>query len=295
MDFHQPVLAQTSIDLLGVTPNSIYIDATVGNGGHSLELLKNGGIVYGIEEDPTNAAIALERITSLGYDQKFHLINSNFNKLGDLIGDKIPKNINGIIFDLGLSSGQQKSSGRGFSFNDELSLDMRLNPASQTLTAENVINTYSFQQLYDIFTKLAQEEFSKPLIIRIIEARQQAPIKSGKRLADIIREYYQQKHRKSNIDPSTKIFLALRIYVNDELNNLKFVLNTALTSLPSGCNVVVISFHSGEDRIVKQFIRQNTITGSIENLTKKPMTADTDEIKSNPLSRSAVLRSFRIK
>lgn len=294
MEFHQPVLADSVIQNLNIIPGSNYIDATVGNGGHSIKILEMGGIVYGLDQDPTNLKIATDRIYSQGYKNTFFPINTNFINLEKLIGDTIPSNIKGVVFDLGLSVGQQKSIGRGFSFNDFESLDMRLDPNSQNLTAEEVINTYSFQQLYDIFTKLAQEKFSKPLILRIISNRQQKPIKDSQRLADIIRDYYQKKHIKTNIDPSTKILMALRIFVNNELINLKYTLNSTITVLPPDCHVVIISFHSGEDRLVKQFIRQYSILNKITPLTTKPIIASTREIINNPLSRSAILRSYKI-
>lgn len=294
MEFHHPVLLKEVLEYLCVNHRSIYVDATLGNGGHTIEILKKGGIVYGIDQDPQNLKISQDRISKLGLIKNFHPIHSNYNQLEKLVGPIIPQNISGLIFDLGISLNQQKANGRGFSFNDTSSLDMRLDPTSQSLTAEEIINTYSFQQLYDIFTKLGQEEFSKPIIIKIISERQQSPIKSGHRLAEIIRNYYHQKHKRYILDPSTKIFMALRIYINNELINLKQTLNSTLNLLPSACNIVIISFHSGEDRIVKKFIQQNTSNHKIVNLTGKPIKATSSEVILNPLSRSAVLRSYKI-
>ena len=288
MEFHSPVLVNEVLRVLNVRPGLAYVDATVGNGGHTLEILKKGGTVYGLDQDPENLAIATNRITSLGFSVNFHPINANFNRLDTLINHQIPLPVNGILFDLGLSSGQLKTPGRGFSFNDPESLDMRLDPKSQELTAEEIINTYSFEELYDIFTKYAQETLSRPLIIRIISERQHQPIKSGQRLGNIIRQYYSQRHSKSVSDPATKIFMALRIAVNHEFENLKIALDTTL-KLNSGCIVAVISFHSGEDRIVKQFIRHH-FTGT----TSKAVLPSRDEISQNPLSRSSVLRSYKI-
>jgi 16S rRNA (cytosine1402-N4)-methyltransferase len=288
MEFHQPVLVNEVLKVLNVEPGLIYIDATVGNGGHTIEILKKGGIVFGFDQDPDNLAIATNRITSLGYSTNFHPLNSNFNQLENLLNHQIPKNIHGVLFDLGLSSGQLKSPGRGFSFNDQDSLDMRLDPKSQNLTAEEIINTYSSEQLYDFFTKFAQEKYSRPLIIRIISERQHQPIKSGQRLGNIIRQYYTEKHLKNTPDPATKIFMALRIVVNNEFDNLKTVLNATL-SLNNGCTVAIISFHSGEDRIVKQFIRRH-----FPGETAKAVLPTKEEIIQNPLSRSSVLRSYKI-
>jgi 16S rRNA (cytosine1402-N4)-methyltransferase len=288
MEFHTPVLVNEVLQTLNIQPGLVYVDATVGNGGHTLEILKRGGIVYGIDSDPINLAVAANRITTFGFSANFHPINANFNQLETLIGHDIPQNISGLLFDLGLSSGQLKSSGRGFSYNDSESLDMRLDPQNQTLTAEEIVNTYSADQLYDFFTKYAQEKYSRPLIIRIISERQRQPIKSGQRLGNIIRQYYTEKHLKTITDPATKIFMALRIAVNHEIENLKIALNSTLNLNP-GCTVAVISFHSGEDRIVKQFIRRH-----FPGLSSKAILPTTAEILQNPLARSSVLRSYKI-
>jgi 16S rRNA (cytosine1402-N4)-methyltransferase len=288
MEFHQPVLVDEVLKILKVEPGLIYVDATVGNGGHTLEILKNGGVVYGLDQDPLNLKIAADRISALGFADKFFPINANFNQLESLLGAQIPSKINGLLFDLGLSSGQIKTSGRGFSYNDPESLDMRLDPQTQTVTAEEIINTYSFDELYDIFSKLAQEKFSKPLIIRLIAERQHQPIKSGQRLGNIIRQFYTEKHLRTSLDPATKIFMALRITVNNELENLKTALKATLM-LHSGCIVAVISFHSGEDRLVKQFIRHNFPGSAV-----KAVLPTLEEITKNPLSRSSVLRSYKI-
>src|ERR1035437_9795214 len=133
MEFHSPVLVNEVLKVLDIEPGLIYIDATVGNGGHTIEILKKGGIVYGFDQDPDSLAIATNRITSLGFSANFHPLYTNFNQLETLLNHQIPKNIHGLLFDLGLNSGQLKSSGRGFSFNDQDSLDMRLDPKSQTL------------------------------------------------------------------------------------------------------------------------------------------------------------------
>lgn len=289
-NYHQPVLLREVLSILNPQKGQYFLDATLGNGGHTLELLKTGAIVYALEQDPSNLVIATERISSLGLSQNFFPIHQNFSKL-DSVVKSINHPLNGFLFDLGLSSNQQKASARGFSFEDNLSLDMRLDPQSQSLTAEEIINTYSFDQLYDIFTKIGQEKLAKPIIIRIIEERQQSPLKSGERLANIIRQYYQQKHIKTSRDPATKMFMSLRIVVNDEFNNLKNALNTTLLSPLS--TVTVISFHSGEDRIVKQFIRQKSQAHLIE-APSRPILPSSEEIFQNPLSRSAVLRSYKI-
>ena len=291
MDYHQPVLLKEVLETLDPQPGKTFIDATLGNGGHTLALLQAGATVYGVEQDPTNLAIAAKRIQEANLVDHFFPINKNFSELGSIIST-LDCHLDGILFDLGLSSNQQKSDSRGFSFNDSQSIDMRLDPDSQPQSAEEVINTFSYQQLYDIFTKIGQETYAKPIIIRIIEERQKSPIKSGTRLANIVREYYQQKHTRTSIDPATKIFMALRIYVNHEFENIKTAMEATLNSPQT--KVAIISFHSGEDRFVKQFIRQQSMASKISTISLKPILPSATEIQTNPLSRSAVLRSYKI-
>ena len=294
MEYHVPVLLNQVLGLLSVEPGRVYIDGTLGNGGHTLEILKNGGEVYGIDSDQSNLDLATARITKAGYKDKFHPIKGNFANLSQILKENINTPINGLLLDLGLSSNQQKEPGRGFSFNDPQSLDMRLDPTTQELTAEKIINTYSFEQLFNIFSKIAQEKLSKPLAQRIITKRQSSPIKDGTTLAQVIRDAYKVKGIRTKIDPSTKIFMALRIVVNQEFENLRHFLESSL-DIPQLKNttICIISFHSGEDRIVKQFIREHH-PNQITSTSSKAVTASHQETLSNPLSRSAVLRSYRI-
>ena len=290
MNFHTSVLLKESIDNLSVKTNGLYIDATLGHGGHTIEILKLGGIVYGFDQDPINLRIATSRIKELNLDSNFVPVNQNFNSIENFTTHQIKQKVDGLIADLGLSQNQQTATDRGFSFNDPLSLDMRLDPKSQTLTAEEIINTYSFDDLYQIFTKYGQELYSKPLILHIIRQRQKSPIKSGERLADIIRDYYQEHHLKTKIDPATKVFLSLRIAVNQENTNLQQLLEQSLNIVKPNGNVSIITFHSGEDRIVKQFLIKN----STKVIFQKPIKPSFEEIKNNPLSRSSILRSYKI-
>ena len=293
MEFHIPVLSTETIDLLDVQKNGIYIDGTLGNGGHTLEILKKGGIVYGIDQDPKNLEIATNRIKEAGFEKQFFPIHNNFNQLENIVNQNIHQKIDGLIVDLGLSQSQQTAQDRGFSFNDETSLDMRLDKENQELTAEEIINTYDYDELFEIFSKYAQEIYSKPIILKIIRERQKSPIKTATRLANIIRDYYKENHHNSKIDPSTKIFLSLRIIVNEEFDNLKSILVQSLKVVAKNGNVCIISFHSGEDRIVKQFIREYSDQKIITE-NKKSIKASFQEIRKNPLSRSATLRSYKI-
>ncbi len=290
MNFHASVLLKESIDNLSVKADGLYIDATLGHGGHTIEILKLGGNVYGFDQDPINLNIATQRIRELNLDSKFTPVNQNFTTIKNFVNQKIGQKIDGLIADLGLSQNQQTATDRGFSFNDSLSIDMRLDPKSQTLTAEEIINTYSFDDLYQIFTKFGQELYSKPLILHIIRQRQKSPIKTGERLANIIRDYYQEHHIKTKVDPATKVFLSLRIAVNQENTNLQQLLEQSLEIIKPNGNVSIITFHSGEDRIVKQFLIKN----SSKIIIQKTIKPTFQEIKNNPLSRSSILRSYKI-
>lgn len=290
MNFHLPVLLTEVIDHLDIKTNGIYVDATLGHGGHTIEILKNGGIVYGFDQDPINLKLATDRIFQLGLEKKFFPINKNFIFVQKTINNLIHQKIDGLLADLGLSQNQQTDQNRGFSFNDSLSLDMRLDPDTQKNTAENIINTYSFDQLYEIFTKIGQELYSKPLILKIIQERHKSPIKTAQRLANIIREFYLEKHIRSKIDPSTKILLSLRIFVNQEIDHLSNLLKQTLNVIKPQGSVCIITFQSTEDRIVKQFIKKN-LSSFYSSKTIKPKY---DEIKKNPLSRSAILRTYKI-
>lgn len=290
MNFHCPVLLSETITSLSVFSGGIYVDATLGHGGHTIEILKRGGIVYGFDQDPSNLEVATTRIKELGLDANFHPIHANFNQLKKIVNDQIKTKIDGLLADLGLSQNQQTNQNRGFSFNDASSLDMRLDPSTQELTAEEIINTYSFDELYEIFTKLGQELYSKPIILQIIRERQKTPIKNGQVLADIIRKYYRERHVRTKIDPATKIFLSLRIVVNQENNNLMKLLEQSLEVVKNNGSVSIITFHSGEDRLVKNFITQNSSKISEPKIIKPIFS----EIRQNPLSRSSILRSYKI-
>ena len=290
MNFHCPVLLSETITSLSVFSGGIYVDATLGHGGHTIEILKLGGIVYGFDQDPSNLEIATTRIKELGLDANFHPIHANFNQLKKIVNDQIKTKIDGLLADLGLSQNQQTNQNRGFSFNDTSSLDMRLDPSTQELTAEEIINTYSFDELYEIFTKLGQELYSKPIILQIIRERQKTPIKNGQVQADIIRKYYRERHVRTKIDPATKIFLSLRIVVNQENNNLMKLLEQSLEVVKNNGSVSIITFHSGEDRLVKNFINQNSSKISEPKIIKPTFS----EIRQNPLSRSSILRSYKI-
>lgn len=287
MRFHEPVLLDEVVKLLNPQNSKIYFDATLGHGGHTISLLKNGATVFGLDADANNLSLATQRITDLDLSANFHPLKGNFKNLKSIWQKFINLPLDGLIFDLGLSSSQQSSANRGFSFNDEVSLDMRLNPVRQKTTAENIINTASEEELFDIFSKISQETYSRPLAQRIIRSRQLQPIKTGRQLSSIISSFYDQRKIKSHHHPATKIFMALRITVNSEFANLTKALKASLDIVKPGGKVVVITFHSGEDRLVKNFIRRS-------GFKSQKFSPSQNEVLKNPLSRSALLRSYTI-
>lgn len=293
MDYHQPVLLEEVISTLEIKTDSIYVDATLGNGGHSSAILKLGGKVFGIDQDPNNLEISTQRIKEAGYSDRFTPVLCNFNQLEEVVKNTINQKIDGLLVDLGLSKNQQLSINRGFSFNDDQSLDMRINQNSNDPTAKDIINIGTADELYEIFSKNSQELYSHDLVSKIISERQRKPITDAKRLADIIRAFYLEKKIRTKTDPSTKIFLALKIAINQEFSNLKQILSQSLNTIKPNGVACFISFHSGEDRIIKQFIQNNLAQKKIFQV-KKPIHPNFKEIKTNPLSRSAILRSYKI-
>lgn len=283
VDFHTPVLLTEVIAQFNPQPNQVFIDGTLGHGGHTLALLSAGAAVYGIDADESNLKTATNRLNN----KNFHPILGNFKDIKTIWQQYIKTPVDGILLDLGLSNNQQTETGRGFSFNDNKSIDMRLNIHTQEESAESIINTYDEMQLYLLFSKVAQEPFSRPLAQHIISARQRSPIKTGEQLANIIRDYYQSKHIRSSTDPATKIFMALRIETNQEFENLNQFLIDSQPIIKHQGKIAVISFHSGEDRIVKNFIKNN-------NFQTNRFLPTQVEISKNRLSRSAVLRVYTI-
>ncbi|MDX9893331.1 MAG: 16S rRNA (cytosine(1402)-N(4))-methyltransferase RsmH [Patescibacteria group bacterium] len=310
-DFHQPVLPQEILDYLKPQAGDKFIDCTLGGGGHTLNFLKlvgPSGKVLAIDMDPL--AIAEARRASTKFADSLILARDNFRNLKNIADVHEFNQVNGILLDLGLSSGQLQDQARGFSFGSEGQLDMRFGPAVAdsfgAVTAGEIVNNYPQKDLIDIFKNYGEERLAVAISKKIIEVRRTKPIDSPKQLAAIIESVYHRYHRtKSRISPATKVFQALRIAVNDELQSLKLVLPQALDLLVSGGRLAVISYHSLEDRIVKDYFRRESRDcicppempvcqcGHIARLkiiTKKPVVPTVEEIKNNPRSRSAKLR-----
>lgn len=290
MVYHQPVLLKEIVGFFSPKPDDLFVDATLGNGGHTIALLQAGAKVIALEASIQNLTIAQNRINTLGLSKNLSTIHTNFSQLSEVLKG-INQPIKGILFDLGLSRNQLLDNHQGFSFHDTQSLDMRLDPLVQTLTAQDIVNTYDQDQLATILSKYAQEKLSSSIAQSIILNRRSNPITSADQLGLIIKSVYDLHHLKSKIHPATKSFLALRIEVNSEYLSLMSALKATLGL--SSTIVSVITFHSGEDRIVKQFIRNNQ--AKLTNLTPKAIKPQFSEIKANPLSRSSLLRVYRLK
>ncbi len=278
---HIPVLQKETLEYLDPRPNENFIDATAGMGGHSrliLEKTKPEGKVLGIDADVKSC----EKLKNI---DRLIPVNGNFKNLKKIIEERDFKNISGVLFDIGFSSWQIEKSGRGFSFQTDEPLDMRLGESA--LTAEEIVNNWSEKELEKILKEYGEERFAKKIAKKIIWARQKRPIKTTFQLVKIIQGGMPIR-RYNKIHFATKTFQALRIAVNDELNNLKEALPQALEIINPGGRIAVISFHSLEDRIVKNFFKEKK---ELKILTKKPVTASEEEIKANPRSRSAKLRA----
>ncbi len=287
---HTSVMAQEVAKLLVTDKGGIYVDATIGMGGHAKEILKlldSDGKIIGIDWDPEMLNIAQHNLKE--YDKKLKLIGGNFANIDDLLKKEGIYNITGLLLDLGVSSLHFDKPSRGFSFRKEGPLDMRINPANP-LTAYTIINNWPYQQIEHLI-RICGEKFSHKITKAIIEAREKKEIKTTTELAHIISLAIPQKAQtKRSSHPATKTFLALRVAVNYEFENLTKVLQKVVHMLVPGGRIAVITFHSLEDRIVKESFRFMAKMGGWKLITKKPITPSESELSTNPRARSAKLR-----
>ncbi len=286
-NYHVSVLLQEVIEYLNVTKGEKYIDATLGGGGHAIEIVKRGGIVLGFDADQEAIDFVLESHKSLITGHKLTVVRGNFKDIKKIASEYGFNNVAGVIFDLGVSSHQFDSGWRGFSFRKEGPLDMRMD-SDLKVQAKDLVNILTKGELYELFSKLGEERFSRSIANSIIRARRIRPFTSTTQLSDIISGAVP--FDKLRLDAIARIYQALRIAINDELNNLREALPQAFELLAKSGKIAVISFHSLEDRIVKnQFLQwQDEGKGSI--LTKKPIRPSEEEIEKNKRSRSAKLR-----
>lgn len=285
---HIPVLLNEVIKLLDPKENENYIDATLGEGGHTLALLQKtspAGKVLGIDLDPETLEIAHRKLQAFG--DRLVLVNDNFKNLEEVIENQKFKEISGIVFDFGMSSRDIDESGRGFSFLKDEPLLMNFG-SDAMLTAENIVNGWPEGELEKIISLYGEEKFARQIARGIIARRLVKPIKTTFDLVEVIEKATPNFYHHGKIHPATRTFQALRIAVNDELNSIQKGLEASLKVLSSGAKIAAISFHSLEDRIVKNFFRDNKKTLKI--LTKKPVVPAQVEILNNSRARSAKLR-----
>ncbi|HZE87045.1 MAG TPA: 16S rRNA (cytosine(1402)-N(4))-methyltransferase RsmH [Methylomirabilota bacterium] len=289
--YHISVLLQETLDLLHIQKNKKYIDATLGGGGHTQAILERGGKVLGIDFDQDALDFVKKELLINKQEIRDELIlaKGNFKDIDKLASENDFIQVSGILFDLGISSHHVDSAERGFSFQKEAVLDMRMDQ-DLSVKAGDLINILTKGELYELFTKLGEERFARSISDSIIRARKISPIKTTTELATIINRSIPRK--QTTINGATRVFQALRIAVNDELNNIREALPKALDLLEEKGRIAVISFHSLEDRIIKNQFKEweEQKRGTI--LTKKPITASEEEIERNNRSRSAKLRVF---
>lgn len=279
---HVSVLPVEVLRLLDPQPGQVWVDATVGGGGHSrliAERLGPSGRLIGLDQDPTMLGLARTKLEGLPVT----LVHANFDQLVEVLGNLGIESVDGVLADLGFASDQVDRADRGFSFREDGPLDMRLDPTIGS-TAADLVNRMSEAGLADVFFEFGEERHSRRVARRIVERRAEKPFTTTGELADIVR---RSVPRSGGIDPATRVFQALRIAVNDELGALDRLLSILPRVVKPSGKAAIISFHSLEDRRVKQTFRTPLVW---EPLTKKPVEAGAEEVSRNPRARSAKLR-----
>lgn len=285
--FHQPVMEKEVLYYLLWRKDGVYVDATVGGGGHALSLLsqlEEGAVLIGIDRD--EEAIKMAEKTLQHSPLPVYLVRGNFSQIDQILLSLGTEQVSGILFDLGVSSWQLDEAERGFSFQKEGPLDMRMD-LSQKQDAYQVVNKLSEKELADLIYYYGEERFSRKIAQAIVRERERKPIATTRELAQIIERVVPQREK---IHPATRTFMALRIFVNEELKEIEEALEKVSPLVEEGGRVVVISYHSLEDRIVKSFFRHRE---EWEILTKKPVRPTPQEVKDNPRARSGRLRAAR--
>ena len=284
---HVPVLVEEVMTLLRCEPGRTYVDATLGGGGHASEILKRtapDGVVIGMEWD--EEALSEARNTLMPFGDRVKIFRENFIHLSDFIE---AESVDGMLLDLGLSSIQVEKAERGFSFKGEGPLDMRMDQRLNR-TAADLINRLSSEELEDTLFRYGEERWAKRIARAIVREREREPLRTTQALRKIVHSAIPGRFRSWRIDPATRTFQAFRIRVNEELENLGKMLEAGWKVLKRGGRICIISFHSLEDRMVKETFRRLEKEGEMRLLTKKPVTPSEEEQRENPRSRSAKLR-----
>ena len=301
---HKPVLLEECLDALAIKPDGVYVDGTLGRAGHSLEIVRRltTGRLIALDRDETALTAARERLAD--YMERVTLVHSNFSNLGAVLDELGVDAVDGMLFDLGVSSPQLDNASRGFSYKQDAPLDMRMDE-SAPLTARELVNTLSYEELRRILFEYGEERYAPQIAKAICAARERKPIETTLELADLIRGAMPAKALREKQHPAKRSFQAIRIAVNDELGELPPMLDAAEGHLKSGGRLAVITFHSLEDRIVKQKLKE-LATGCIcppefpvcvcgrkpkvKLVTRKPIVSGETELRDNPRARSAKLR-----
>ncbi|MDR2772221.1 MAG: 16S rRNA (cytosine(1402)-N(4))-methyltransferase RsmH [Elusimicrobiota bacterium] len=284
--YHTPVMPSDVSCLLVGNPNGLYVDATFGGGGHTQYLVDQNDHIKVIALDCDEHSNQQFGKKENLFGNRVLFVRDNFKNIKAVLSHLNIDKVDGILADLGVSSKQFDDLDRGFSFNSDI-LDMRMDNRN-SLTAKEVVNSFSESDLADIFYRYGQERASRQIARAVVDRRQRGKINSGRELAEIVRA---AKKGEGKIHPATKVFQSLRIFVNDELSNLNELLSAAPSLLALGGRIVVISFHSLEDRIVKTDFRANAAKNIYRVLTKKVVCASPEEMLTNPRSRSAKVRA----
>lgn len=288
---HEPVLTREVLELLAPGRGGLFVDCTVGAGGHSVALLDAGATrLIGLDRDPSALVVAAEALKS--FRDRAELVHADFRELDAVLDGRGVGTINGALADLGVSSMQLDGPGRGFSFQRDEPLDMRMDPTSSR-TAADLIRQSSELELAGVISQYGEERHARRVARAIVQARERAPIDTTRQLADLVRRAIPRRGW-SRIDPATRTFQAVRIWVNQELEGLEQFLVRLLRRMATGARAAIIAFHSLEDRIVKHTFRSIERAGDVSAriLTKKPIVPSEDEIARNPRARSAKLRAI---
>jgi 16S rRNA (cytosine1402-N4)-methyltransferase len=285
---HEPVLVAEVLALLAPSRGGLFVDCTVGLGGHTQALLEHGASrVLGLDRDPVALERARERLAPFG--DRVELVHADYRRLDEILAARNSPPVDGLLADLGISSMQLDTPGRGFSFRRDEALDMRMDTTGGP-TAADALRDVDERTLADVIYQFGEERHSRRVARAVVEARARKAIETTGQLADLVRRAIPRKGY-SRIDPATRTFQAIRIWVNRELEGLDTFLASAARSLSAGGRLSVITFHSLEDRIVKHTLRALQAEGGLKILTKRPVVPTEAEIARNPRARSAKLRA----
>lgn len=287
---HEPVLTREALEYLAPQRGGLFVDCTVGLGGHTQAILQAGATrVIGLDRDPQALAIAAQNLTA--WADRIELVHADYRELEAVLDARGIGLVDGTLADVGMSTFQLEAEGRGFSFQREDPLDMRMDPTAGPTAAE-LLGQADEAELADVIFRYGEERHSRRIARLIVRVREAAPIRTTTQLASLIRRAVPRRGF-SRIDPATRTFQALRIWVNRELEGLDRFVRSAVSRLKPGARLVVLSFHSLEDRIIKHTLRalERAENGAVRVLTKKPVTPQAGELQRNPRARSAKLRA----